>query len=69
MYELETIYGFDKFNEIYQIIKSIDEKPDGEIPIDEYLDKLCGVIEPEAISENLVLFLALKKIEKEASCT
>ena len=66
MYRLEDEYGFDKFNEIYQIIKEIDDRPDGEIPVEEYLDKLCGVIEPEKISKNLVLFLSLKQIEEKA---
>lgn len=66
MYTLETEYGFDKFNEIYKIIKEIDEGPDGEISVDEYLDKLCGVIEPEKVSPKLYLFLSLKKIEQEA---
>ena len=67
MYYLEMEYGFDKFKQIYEVIKATDSQQSGEINIDEYLEKLEGVVEPERILRNLFLFLSLSRTEDQAT--
>jgi len=66
IYYLEMEYGLEKFKEIYQIVKEIDEKQKGEIQVDEYLEHLVGIVEPDKILRNLFLFLSLKRAEEQA---
>ena len=66
IYYLEMEYGLEKFKEIYEVVKQIDEKQKGDIVVEEYLQGLEGIVEREKILRNLFLFISLKRTEEQA---
>lgn len=66
VYYLETEYGFEKFKQIYQVVKNTEEAPDEKLMLQNYAAKLQGVVDEEALARSLFLFLSLKRAEEQA---
>eukprot|EP00826_Nyctotherus_ovalis_P018401 TRINITY_DN1550_c0_g3_i2.p1 TRINITY_DN1550_c0_g3~~TRINITY_DN1550_c0_g3_i2.p1 ORF type:complete len:637 (+),score=190.19 TRINITY_DN1550_c0_g3_i2:1816-3726(+) len=66
VYYLETEYGFEKFKQIYQVVKDTEETPDEKLMLQNYAAKLKDVIDEEALARSLFLFLSLKRAEEQA---
>jgi len=66
VFYLETEYGFEKFKEIYQVIKDAEEDADEKLLLKTYAEKLKGIIDEEALARSLFLFLSLKRAEEQA---
>lgn len=67
MYYLETEIGFEKFKQIYDIIKSVDDSKIGENIVEYYWEKVKNLIDAKQFQRVLVPYLTLKKMEKQTN--
>ena len=67
MYYLEMEYGLQKFTDIYQKIKALKLDQQGDLLLDEYQETLETLFEPQEVAVRLPLFLALIRLEEQAS--